>query len=381
MNADISKYAQDGVNVTEGDDFSKIAGAVCKNTFHNSPFVEVCDFSSGHFRGPRGFKIKGLPAGYMLDVAPDGIGTKVVAIDAALAHHYACRDVIAMTASDITRWGGKSLVFVNVLDVSTLSDRGTETNLLFRSMMAGLESVAHEQGIVCFRGETAELGACVGSENSEARTKFNWAGFMLGVYLPNRMITGDTLKEGQVVVALQENGFRSNGLSSVRVALQSRFGDEWWKNPDAASAIRDVACPSILYDNFLTLANGWNLSQSPYFKIHLLTHVSGGGIVGKFAEDMLFPRGFSAVLDNLYDPPEIMKDVAMWRGMTDEECYRTFNCGNGMLAVLDKKYVDAFVNLADSYGVHAKACGIITQEREPSLVIHSGFNNNVIEYS
>lgn len=376
------KYTEDGVNIEEGDAFSAMAGAICRSTFENSPFVNVEDFSQGHFRGPRGFRLKNLPPECYFDIAPDGVGTKAIVIDAARTHRHACKDLIAMTASDLTRWGGLPLVFVNVLDVNTLGEVSSDTNIAFREMMSGLGEVAKAQNFVCFRGETAELGVCVGSDNVSANTMFNWAGFMFGVYHPNKMITGDSLKEGQVVIALQEYGFRSNGLSSVRKALQMQFGEEWWTNEEAKQAIMRVAEPSILYDRLIASANGWySGGRGVSIKQHLVSHISGGGIVSKFAEDMLFPRGLGAELNELFDPPSIMKDVAKWRGMSDEECYKTFNCGNGMLVVIDKITETAFLSKARSYGIHAKKCGIIVKDSKPSLSITSGFSGEELVFT
>jgi phosphoribosylformylglycinamidine cyclo-ligase len=347
-----SLYAQDGVNVETGDTFSKIAGEVCRSSFENSQFVEVMDFADDHFRGPRAFRFKNLPEGYFFDAAPDGIGTKVVVIDAAGEHYGCAQDVIAMTCSDISRWGGRPVVFVNVLDVSTLDEPGSETFEAYKMMMKGLGSYARENQLVCFRGETAELGKCVGSENESATTKFNWAGFAIGVYLRDRMITGESLAPGQVVIALRENGFRSNGLSSVRKALQIKFGDEWWNNEKARDVLKQASTPSKSYDHFLCDMNGWtNPIRPPKYKIHLITHVTGGGIVDKFAKDMLFPRGLSANLDNLFEPSDVVKDVISWRGMSAHEAYRTFNCGNGALVVLDKKDAEQFIWDAKKYGI------------------------------
>jgi hypothetical protein len=71
------KYAEDGVDVAEGDDFSKIAGEICRGTFGNSNHVEVVDFSNGYFRGPRGFRFKNLPESTFMDVAPTGLVPKL----------------------------------------------------------------------------------------------------------------------------------------------------------------------------------------------------------------------------------------------------------------------------------------------------------------
>jgi len=376
-------YAQDGVNIEEGDSFSQMAGAVCRDSFENSPFAEVDDFSDGHFRGPRGLKLRNLPDDWRLDIAPDGIGTKVVVIDAAMAHRSASRNLVAMCGGDITRWGGKPLVFVNVLDVSTLGNHDSATNKAFRSMIQGLGAVARAQQFVCFRGETAELGDCVGSDNPNAVAKFNWAGFMLGVYLPDRMITGKTLAPGQTVVALEEDGFRSNGFSSVRAALRKQLGDAWTDAIDHRDLIRELARPAVLYDRFLADANGWtNPVSTPRFRFHLVTHVTGGGIVEKFGGDVLARHGLSAILTDLFEPPECMKQIVAWRGTPERECYRTFTCGNGALVVLDEKEVSSFIAMAQRYGILAKPCGKIVRWKEaPTLRITSGFSGKILTYT
>jgi len=371
----MNTYAKDGVDTKTGDKFSAIAGKVCRGTFNNSPFVQVLDLSPGHFRGPRAFKFTNLPEDCMFDLAPDGIGTKVVVIDAAADHYSACKDVLAMTMSDVTRWGGKSLVFVNVLDVATLGKPGDSTNMAYCQMMKGLAETAHGMQLVCFRGETAELGLCVGSENPDATAKWNWAGVILGAYLPDRMITGETLAPGQAIVSLREWGFRSNGLSTVRAAFGMKFGTEWWNNPEARPFIKQAATPSQLFDPFLTSMNGWTHPiTKPRFKFHLITHVTGGGVVDKLGKDILFPRGLSAELDNPFEPSDIMKHVVEWRGMPEKEAYNVLNCDNGMLAVIDEKDVGAFVWEAKNYGHQAQRCGTIVESgsSKPSLTIKSG---------
>ncbi len=111
--------AKDGVNIEEESSFSSFAGSICKASYENSPFVEVHDLSGGNFRGPRPFTIKNLPKDCMIEASTDGIGTKGIIIDAAKTHHLAAYDIIAMTASDITRFGGVPLVFINVFKYLT----------------------------------------------------------------------------------------------------------------------------------------------------------------------------------------------------------------------------------------------------------------------
>ncbi len=388
-----SVYTADGVDVSEGDLFSAFAGEICRASYKNSPYVKIHDFSRGHFRGFRSFSFEGLPSGHTIDIAPDGIGTKVIVVDAAVSHRQSCRDLIAMTAGDITRFGGIPLVFANVLDVSTLGkSKGNAaeqlTNTRLRELIEGMGEACKEQKLVAYKGETAELGPCVSSEIPNAVTKFNWAGMMVGVCHPKMMITGEGLRAGQSVMALRENGFRSNGISTVRKALSYKFGSQWWSNPEAHAAISDAATPSTLYDRFLCEANGWYDPPNfqPLIKVHLVVHVTGGAIKSKLAEDILFPRNLGAVLDNLWTPPNIMRDSFEWRKMgdgpefTDEEAYGAWHGGQGVLAVIDSVDERGFRILASQHGIEVKNCGYISAV--PKVMIRSQFTAGVeIVYS
>lgn len=375
----MNRYAQDGVNIAQGDDVSSFAARICQNTWTHSKFVRIQDHADGHFRGPRTFTFQGLPADTTIDIAPDGIGTKVGLIVASHNTFFAGWDVLAMTCGDITRWGGLPLVFSSVLDVSTLGESDSTTRITICKLFRGLEIAARKLGVVLFKGETAELGAYVGSDDPQAEAKFNWAGFAIGAHSPQRLISGDTLQPGQILVALRENGFRSNGLSAVRKAFSLRYGSEWYRESRAMSDIYDAALPSTLYDPLLTSVNGWhNMSFKPVLKMHLITHITGGGIPSKLAEDVLFSRGLSAELTNLFEPPAIMQKCANWRDMSEEECYRVWNGGQGMLVAVDEIDVDQFLNLARSFGVMAQVCGRITQESKPVLSITSKFHGGQV---
>lgn len=374
-------YAQDGVDVHEGDSFSQLAGKVCQSTYHNSPYVQVHDYSRGHFRGPRTFSLRGLPEGCTLSGAPDGIGTKVIVYDAARSHRRAARCLIAMTAGDISRDGGLPLVFFNVLDAKTLgksgegaSERERQTNQAFREVIVGLGEVCSEEGYVALKGETAELGVCVSSENPGGLAQFNWAGFMLGVFHERLLITGENLKPGQLAMVLREYGLRSNGISTARAALRIRYGERWYDEPEAESHVKAAALPSVLYDRFLCYLNGWEGGDlTPVVPVHLIVHVTGGALKGKLFEDQLKPRGLGAELTGLWEPPEIMRLCAEWRGLLgkDEELYETWNGGQGVLAVIDEKDHDRFVAEAHEFGLEAKAAGPITAK--PKLTVASKY--------
>jgi len=381
------KYKQDGVDIGAGDVFSKFCSQINLSTYGNSPFVKVHDFSQGNFRGPRGFEFVNLPPGCINAGGMDGIGTKVVIIEAAGNPRLSASNVIAMTAMDITRYGGLPLLFMNTLDVSTLGEVDSETFRGFQELMLGLRDIALQYQYVLYNGETAELGKCVGSENENATMKYNWTGAMLGVYHPSRVILGNTLKPGQRTIVLRDD-FRSNGISSVRKALALKFGDNWWDNPEAHEDILAAASPSAQYDRFLNKVHGWFNSYNhpgeywePPIKMHLIVHLSGGAFKSKFGEDLLAPQGLSAYLGDLFNPPEIMKKCAEWRGMSDEECYKTWNGGQGALIVVDEEDAEGFVWAASLAGIEAKDAGVIVEkEKDFTVAIQSKFSDKVIYF-
>lgn len=368
-------YSKDGVDVHEEALFSSFAGSICKSSYNNSPFVEVHDLSGGNFRGPRPFSLNSLPEGYIIEASTDGIGTKGPLIDAAKFHHLAAYDLVAMTASDITRYGGVPLVLINALDTVNVGEEGDEVSETYKSAISGLGKVAKEAKIVVLKGETAQMGVCVGSDDVQSKTKLNWTGTIIGAYHKDKMITGDTLAEGQIVIALKENGFRSNGISAVRKALSKKFGPEWYKNPAGSESVRAAAAPSVLYDLFVNTLHGWyDADFEPEIKIHAIVHLSGGAIKEKLAKDMLFPRGLSAKLDDLWEPPAIMKQCAEWRGIIDEEFYEVWNGGQGMLLVVSQNEAEYCIKRAKDFKIEAKIAGKIEKIPTPQVVIKSKLN-------
>ncbi len=373
--SDLSKkkiYSKDGVDVEEESLFSSFAGSVCKASYSNSPFIEVKDLSEGSFRGPRPFVFKNLPEGYFIEASADGIGTKGILIDAAKTHNEAAYDIIAMTASDITRFGGIPLVFINVFDTTSIGNGGDEVSETYKSAISGLGKVAKEGKIVVLKGETAQMGDAIGSEITDSKTKLNWSGIMIGAYHTDKMITGDKLAPGQVIIALKEEGFRCNGISSVRKALKEKFGKEWWKNPEASESIKQAAYPSILYDTYINSLHGWfDKNFKAEIEIKSIVHLSGGALKEKLAKDILFPKKLSAELFDLWEPPDIMRKCSEWRNITDEEFYEVWNGGQGMLLIVDEDSAEHCIKRAADFGIKAKVVGKITKEDEPKVLINS----------
>ncbi len=373
-------YEQAGVNVSLGDQFSSLCGELCRGSYSNSPFVKIHDFSRGHFRGRRGYEFINLPPGSVATAGCDGIGTKTIIADAAGMYFDAADNLLAMTAGDFTRDGCLPLVFLNDLGVSSLGKNPDDpTYQAAVSLMKGLSRSATAQGYVIFGGETAELSACISSENPDATLKFNWGGTMIGVMHRDKLITGADVRHGDRIIALRDIT-RSNGISLVRSGFRHRYGIEWYlsQDMDARRAVKEAATASKLYDAMLVDANGWTREGFvPLIKVHQIAHLSGGGIGSKLGDDLLFPRNWSAVFYNLWDPPQVIVDCAKDLGVSDEECYRVWGCGQGALVVVAEEDANKFIAHARSYDILARDAGWITSTEtgeSPKITIQaSGF--------
>jgi phosphoribosylformylglycinamidine cyclo-ligase len=371
---------KDSVNLSLGDKISAYAGRKTRTTHKNSIWVDI-EEPDGHFRSEISFMINFLLPQLRMIVAPDGIGTKVALIDAIRGYKNAGRDIVAMTAGDITRSGGCPIVFSNVLDVSSLGENEeSETYKAVQSLFDGLVEVANMLEFTCIKGETAELSSCVSSPNPDAVLKFNWSGFMFGITHPDKVINGNTLAPGQILMTLREYGFRSNGMSAVRAIMENKFGKGWWQQKDL---IEKVATPSTLYDHFLTYLNGWkNIDHSfeRILNVHLVCHLSGGSFKSKLFDDVLRKKGLSARLDDLWEPPHIVQQCAEWSQMPDEKLYEKWSCGQGALVAIDQTDVSRFIQYAENFNIEAKVAGEIVSSTTPYLDIISKFSDKTFRY-
>jgi phosphoribosylformylglycinamidine cyclo-ligase len=380
-------YALSGVNVQAGDEFSSIAGRVAATTFKNSFVFDVTRYEFGGFRGPISWDLyrDKLPPGTRFTSGADGIGTKVIPISACGGFESAAFDMGCMVLDDFGRSGCMPVGLANVLDLKNLGDIGSGKFEKCVMLLKGLKKFADKHHVVLLPGETAELSDCVGSEIDDPEIPvFNWAGFGIGVIHDDKVIDWSKLAPGQIIIALRDR-LRSNGFSAVRRCLKSLYGPRWWQRPECAEFVREAATPSKTYSNMLCEMNGWfSADFKAPVEMTAIAHLSGGGFKGKFGEP-LFERGLSARLDNLWDPSDLMRKVAMNQLMTGKQALTTFNGGQGMLVVVkDQEAADRVIHeFAPIFGIEAKKAGKIVDSgsETPYIRIKSKFNpGEVVEF-
>lgn len=316
-------YEKSGVNIDLGNDASEILYNASKLTWENrkGKIGEIIAPSEG-FSSIRYFKAGNLPSDTCISIGFDGVGTKVEIAERINYHQTVAFDLFAMVCDDALMHGAEPVVVGSVLDVNSLENNIEHV----KDLAIGYVKAARAAGVAVINGEIAELGARI---NGYAGTfNYNWGAGVVWFLREQRRLTGDKIKTGQFVVALQEDGFRSNGISLARKILTEKIGPMWHNDFDLVDKVLE---PSIIYSKSICKITG-GFYGKPQAEITGIAHITGGGIPGKLGR-LLRNTGLGAELTDLYEPSDIMKEVQGRGKVSDIEAYKTFNMGQGLLII------------------------------------------------
>ncbi len=279
----------------------------------------------------------------------DGIGTKVELAERTRIYDTLAFDLVAMVTDDLAAAGATSLSITNVLDVDRIDVDTVE------ALMRGLESAARAAEVAVTGGEIAELGPRVGGYGEGMH--FNWCATAIGTYPEGRApLTGVAVEPAQVLVGLENPGFRSNGFSLVRRILEARYGATWHDVEVFGSTWGKVAlAPSTIYAPLVSdlLDAGVRITGA--------AHVTGGGIANKLGR-VLRATGLGARLDAPLAPTEAVLELQRLGSVDDESAYRAWNMGQGFLLVTEREDVDRVLAAAALRGIGAAPVGHVTKE-------------------
>lgn len=348
------------VNIALGDDVSKMLYEASKLTHDNRPglLVEFHESFSG-LRAIPGSMLKDVDNMY-LNLAFDGIGTKVEVSERLDDHSVVAHDLFAMVCDDAVVRGAEPVAIGSILDVRQLTDT-EHTRSAVRQLARGYVEAAKAAGVVVVNGEVAELGDRVGGYGD---FNYNWGATVLWFAHKDRILTGHQIRPGDSLIGLAEPGFRSNGITDVRKAMLEHYGPQWQdvvvKELGELSLGKLVQTPSIIYSRFVSeLTGGYDIDVEPKAALSGVAHVTGGGQPSKLGR-MLEPSGLGITIDNPIEPPHIMTEAQKLRRFSDEQAYRKWHMGAGMvIASLEPEKVLA---VAETYGIAAQQIGQVTDK-------------------
>ena len=223
----------------------------------------------------------------------------------------------------------------------------------------GLVKGANESKIAIIGGETASLPGII--------KDFDLAGTGIGFVDIDKIITGENITPGNVLIGIESNGIHSNGYSLARKAL---FDDAKLdindKMPNGKTTIgEELIRPTELYVKPIVA-----LFEKEY-DINGLAHITGGG----FTNLRRLKKGVGYEINNLPEVPEIFK-LIYEQNVDIKEMYKVFNMGVGFVVICDEKEADNIMNTLKEYC----KCQIIGKVTDNDKITVKTFNNDVIEY-
>ncbi len=368
------------VNIEIGDNVSKIMYEASKLTHDNRPGL-VQDVG-GTFSG-----FKAMDGAYFGDISDlhfsiglDGVGTKVEVAERIEDHSTVAYDLFAMICDDAVVRGSEPLAVGSIFDVRQLEDSDYQQKALTQ-LASGYVGAAQEAGVVVVNGEVAELGNRIGGYPPDAVMHFrgrqdtalnyNWGGVVMWFAHKERVITGHKVQPGDSLIGLAEPGFRSNGITDVRKIMEEHHG-EWWHMQTkqllgSLTLGEQVATPSTIYTKFINqLTGGHDISKEPRAEVSAVANITGGGQPSKIGR-MLEPSGYGAVIDDPIEPPEIMKYSQEIGGYSDEDAYRVWHMGPGMVIATPEP--DRVLEAAAENNQEAQYIGEVAES--PEIIIKS----------
>ena len=361
------------VNIELGDDISRMLYKASVRTHENRPdmLIEFHESFSG---------MRAIPGSYLKDkdnmlfnIGFDGVGTKVEVAERMDDHSHVAFDLFAMVCDDAVVRGAEPIAIGSILDVRQLEDND-HTRRAIKQLATGYVAAAAAAGVVVVNGEVAELGDRIGgyiadeNKGPDAQRDFNynWGAAILWLAHRDRILTGHQIQEGDTLVGLAEHGFRSNGITDVRKAMFKNYGPEWHNvvvdELGELSLGRLVQKPSIIYSKFVSgLTGGFDIEKEPKAKISGVAHITGGGQPSKLGR-MLEPSGLGVMIDEPIEPPKIMLYTQQLRGLSDEDAYKKWHMGPGMVIATPEP--ENVIAAALAEGVAAQRIGEVIREPE-----------------
>jgi phosphoribosylformylglycinamidine cyclo-ligase len=275
--------------------------------------------------------------------ATDGVGTKLKVAFAMDRHDTIGIDCVAMCVNDIVVQGAEPLFFLDYLATGKLVPEQAE------AVVQGVAAGCVEAGCALIGGETAEM------PEMYAPGEYDLAGFCVGIVERKRMLTGTTIRPGDVLLGLSSNGLHSNGFSLARKVLLNGGLDRLREPlPDEGCTLgEELLKPTRIYvRSFLSLLQRFDVKGG--------AHITGGGLVENVPR--MLPEGCRAVIDRGSWPvPPIFQRIAREGNIPDEDMFRTFNMGIGMVLCLPEEQGEAAKAQAESLGERAWIIGRVTE--------------------
>jgi len=306
-------YQEAGVNIDAGNETVRRIKNLVRGTYDSRVIGDLGSFG-GLYRFPaRDFREPVLVS------STDGVGTKLKVAFTLQKYDTIGYDLVNHCVNDILVQGARALFFLDYIGVGTLNPETAE------SVVSGLARGCRENGCVLIGGETAEMPGIY------APGEFDLAGTIVGVVEKNQLLTGASIRPGDIVLGLASTGLHTNGYSLARKICFEKMG---LKPNEAVPGVT----PSIGME-LLTPHKSYFNQIYPLITRKLvkgLAHITGGGFYDNIPR--ILPEGCGVeITKGAWPVPPIFSFLQTAGEVPDEQAYRVFNMGIGMILISGPK--------------------------------------------
>ena len=309
-------YKDAGVDIDAGNSFVENIKPLVKSTSIPGVMGGIGSFA-GAFELPSGYKEPVMLA------ATDGVGTKLKLAIESGNHKTVGIDLVAMCVNDLICNFGTPSFFLDYYATGKL-DVDIATNVV-----SGIAEGCRQSECALIGGETAEMPGMYSEDD------YDLAGFAVGVAEKSEMDRVSLVKAGHKLIALPSSGLHSNGFSLARKVLFEKMALDFNEDFDGKPLIETLLTPTNIYvKTFKALKN----------EIVAMAHITGGGIVENLPR--VLPENLRAEVkkDSIKTLP--IFDL-IGKHVDEDEMYRAFNMGVGMILVVEEKDVDTVLSKAE----------------------------------
>ena len=282
----------------------------------------------------------------VLVAGTDGVGTKLKLAFLMDKHDTVGIDCVAMCVNDVVCQGARPLIFLDYIATGYLDPEKVE------KIVAGVAEGCRQAGCALIGGETAEM------PDFYPAGEYDLAGFTVGLVDREKSISGERVREGDVLVGMASSGVHSNGYSLVRklVLTEGRdlnapveaFGGRSWGET--------LLTPTKIYVKPA-------LRACEAADVHGIAHITGGGFIENIPR--ILPDGLSAYIDlGTWPVLPVFTELQKLGGLTDRQIYNTFNMGIGMVFAVDAAEADAVIAALAACGESAYRIGEVGKTGE-----------------
>lgn len=303
-------YKDAGVDKDKGYEEVELIKQIVKKTHGKEVLTDIGGFAGAFAPDLSEIKNPVLLSG------TDGVGTKIKLAMQMDKHDTVGIDCVAMCVNDIICQGAKPLFFLDYIATGKLNPEK------MADLVRGVSEGCLQAEAALIGGETAEMPGIYQDDD------YDLAGFAVGIADKEKIITGEKLKEGDIVIGLKSSGLHSNGFSLVRASMDQANVSLEDKFDENQSIGEKLLTPTKIYVKDIK-----NLNEN--IDIKAIANITGGGLYENVPRVLKDDLSVEFELSEFEIDP-IFNKIQQWGDIDIEEMYHTFNMGIGMVVFVDK---------------------------------------------